>query len=374
MKFNRVLFFVLAAIVSILLTACGAAPLTNWPGIVTDGKNVYMADGQYSRTIKVSDGTPITAPGADGALAPVLFPPKADGNIVFYGTPAITSDGQLIFGNASTQTNVHTLYSTDPLTGATKWTFTDATSTWMAGPVVSGDTIYAANDNGTLYAFDLKGKKRWETSVSTDALWSSPVVSENTVYIGTLAHDIIALDTATGKQRWKQNLDNAIIGPPAISTDGTLYVGTISGNLYAFNAKEGSKVWATTLQGGIWSTPALDGTNLYIGTADGTAGKFYILNAADGKPVHNPIDETGSVIGSPLVLKDKIVYVTEDGYINFIDKKGDDVVAPIKIENAKIYTAPVLAGDLILIAPMNAEFVLAAYNQNGVQQWKFIPK
>ena len=61
MKFNRVLFFVFAAIFSMLLTACGAAPLTNWPGIITDGKNVYMADGQYIRTIKVSDGTAITA-------------------------------------------------------------------------------------------------------------------------------------------------------------------------------------------------------------------------------------------------------------------------------------------------------------------------
>jgi hypothetical protein len=30
-------------------------------------------------------------------------------------------------------------------------------------------------------------------------------------------------------------------------------------------------------------------------------------------------------------------------------------------------------GDFILIAPMNAQFTLAAYNQKGVQQWTFVP-
>ena len=35
MKFNHVLFFILATLVSSLLTACGAAPLTNWPGITS---------------------------------------------------------------------------------------------------------------------------------------------------------------------------------------------------------------------------------------------------------------------------------------------------------------------------------------------------
>ena len=372
MKFNRVIFFILAALVSTLLTACGAAPLANWPGMTSDGKNIYLADGQFIRTIKVSDGTAVTVQTADGTV-PLLYPAKADGNMAFYGTPAVTSDGQLIFGNASTLTNVRALTSLDPTTGTIKWTFTDAASTWLAGPTVSGDTIYAANDDGKLYAFDFKGKKRWESIVSTDALWSSPVTDGKLIYIGTLAHDIIALDAATGKQRWKKALDTAVIGPPAIGKDGNIYLGTLSGNLYAFNTTEGSQIWMTKLQGGIWSTPALDGTTLYIGTSDGTAGKLYMINTTDGKLVRSPLDETGSIIGSPLVVNEQVVYVTEDGYINFINKKGEDTVTPIKIENAKIYTTPILVGDLILIAPMNAEFALAAYNQKGVQQWKFIP-
>lgn len=372
MKFNRVLFFILVALVSTLLTACGAAPLANWPGMTSDGKNVYLADGQFIRIVKVSDGTAVTAQTADG-LVPLLFPAKADGNIAFYGAPAITSDGQLVFGNASTLTNVHTLYSIDPATGATKWTFADAASTWLAGPTASGDTVYAANDDGKLYAFDLTGKKRWDAVVSTDALWSSPVSDGKQVYIGTLSHDIIALDLATGKQIWKKTLDTAIIGPPAIGDDGNLYVGTLSGNLYAFNATEGSQLWLAQLQGSIWSTPKLDGTTLYVGTSNGTAGKFYAIDATTGRFLRSPLEETGAIIASPLITKDQVIYVTEDGYIKFLDKKGSPTVAAVKIENAKIYTTPILVGDFILVAPMNAEFALAAYSQKGVQQWKFIP-
>jgi outer membrane protein assembly factor BamB len=373
MKFNRVVFFVFAGFASILLTACGAAPLANWPGMTSDGKNVYLANGQFVHTIQVSNGQELTTPTADGPV-PLRFPLKADGAISFYGAPALTSDGQMIFGNASTLTNVHTLYSIDPSNGAVKWTFVDAKGVWIAGAAVGTDTVYAAAGDGKVYAIDFKGQKRWEASVSTDALWSSPVTDGKLVYVATLAHDVVALDPATGKQRWKKTLDNAIIGAPAISADGVLYVGTLSGNLYAFNAAEGSQIWLTKLQGGVWSTPVLDDKTLYIGTSDGTAGKFYALNTSDGKPLRNPLDDTGAIVASPLITKDQVIYVTEEGYIRFFDKNGSPSNAPVKIENAKIYTTPLLVGDLILVAPMNAAFPLAAYNQKGVQQWTFIPK
>lgn len=372
MKFNRVLFLALAALVSTLLTACGGVAVTNWPGLTSDGKNVYLADGQFVYTVQASNGAEVKTQAADGTSVPLRFPAGLDGNISIYGAPALTSDGQLIVGNASAQTNVHSLYSLDSTNDTQKWVF-ETPSVWLAGAVTHEQAIYAANGNGTVYAFDLKGKKLWEAVVSKDALWSSPVTDGKTVYVATMAHNLVALDAATGKQLWQQTLDNAIIGAPAL-VDGKLYLGTLSGNLYAFDATEGNQLWLAKLQGSIWSTPALDGTTLYIGTSNGTAGKFFAVDATNGRFLRNPVDETGSIIASPLVLKDQIVYVTEDGYINFIDKSGADSFAAVKIENAKLYTTPILVGDLILVAPMHhPEFILAAYTQKGVQQWKFTP-
>jgi len=379
MKFNRMLLLVFAGLISVLLTACGAAPLANWPGMTSDGKNVYLSNGQVVYTVKVSDGTELTTTATDGSSVSMRFPPKLDSAPLFYvaptfyGAPALTPDGQMILGDASTLTNVHSIYSVDPATDSTKWTFAEAKGNWIAGAVVSTDAIYAAAGDGKVYAIDFKGKKLWDVNVSDHALWTSPVTDGKLVYVATLAHDVIALDPTTGEQRWKKTLDNAIIGAPAISADGMLYVGTLSGNLYAINAAEGSQVWLTQLQGGIWSTPALDGDTLYVGTSNGTAGKFYAINPADGKLLRT-IDDTGAIVASPLITKDQVIYVTEEGHINFFHKDGSRSIPVISIENAKIYTTPILVGDLILIAPMNAPFILAAYNQTGVQQWTFAPK
>jgi len=370
MKFNRVLFFVFAGL-ALFLAGCGPAPLVNWPGMTSDGTNVYLASGEYVYVIRASDGQGLTMQTPEGQL-PRRFPARADANVAFYGAPALTPDGQMIVGNASTMGNDYLLYSVDPATATPKWTFLNNQGIWLTGAVVDEETIYAPSGDGKVYAFDFEGKKRWESLVSDDALWSSPVINGNSIYIATLSHDVIALDPATGKQRWKIALDNAIIGAPALSADGTLYVGTLSGNLYAIDATEGSQKWLTKLEGSIWSTPALDGETLYVGTSNGMTGKFYAINTADGKPVRNPLDDTGAIIASPLVTEDQVVYVTEEGFIKFLDKEGTPSATPIKIENAKIYTPPLLVGDLILIAPMHAQFALAAYNQQGVQQWTYV--
>jgi hypothetical protein len=40
----------------------------------------------------------------------------------------------------------------------------------------------------------------------------------------------------------------------------------------------------------------------------------------------------------------------------------------------KIYTSPVMSGSLILVAPYQAEFALAAYDADGKQAWTFTPE
>ena len=371
MKFNRVFLFVIVALMSVFLSACGSPPLTNWPGLSSDGKNAYLSAGQFVYTVQLTTGTEIAISTADGP-APLRFPLKADGNMAFYGAPALTPDGQLIIGNASTVTSDHVLYSVDPASSNIKWTFGDAQGVWLAGAVVSGNTVYAAGGDGKVYALDLKGKKLWEAQVSGHGLWSAPVTDGKLVYVATLTHDVIALDPQTGQQRWKLALDNAMMGSPTLGGDGVLYVGTLSGKLYAINAAEGSQIWQTTLDGSIWSAPAIDGKTLYIGTSNGTAGKFYALNTSDGKNALNPLDDLEAIVASPLVTKDQIVYVTEEGTIKFLNKDGTPS-AQVKIPDAKIYTTPLLVGDLILVAPMNATYMLAAYDQKGVQKWTFTP-
>ena len=39
----------------------------------------------------------------------------------------------------------------------------------------------------------------------------------------------------------------------------------------------------------------------------------------------------------------------------------------------KIYTPPLLVGDLIVVAPMGSSFLMVAYDANGAQKWQFTP-
>jgi outer membrane protein assembly factor BamB len=367
MKFNRFFFFVLVASLALLLTACGAAPASNWPGLASDGTHAYLADGQYVYNVLLSNGTEVTTQTADGPV-PARFPLKAEGSKSFYAAPALTSDGQLLIGSAAT--SEHTFYSFDPLSGTVKWTYPGVKNPWLAGALVLNDTVYAPAGDGTLYAFSLTGQKRWEFNTTKHSLWTTPVTDGKLIYLVNIDHDVIAI-SPEGKKVWSQKLDNGIIGAPAIA-DGTLFVGTLSGNLYALDAATGSQKWAKMLEGGIWGTPATDGVNVYVGTVLSKAGKFYAVNASDGQIAWSK-DEDGSITAGPLLTSDQVIYVTEAGKIQSMDKNGAAKWQSI-IENAKLYTPPFLAGDLILIAPMNANFLLAAYDSNGAQKWTFAAK
>src|SRR5512133_2590087 len=145
MKFNRVFFFVLVASLAVLLTACGAAPANNWPGLASDGTHVYLADGQYVYNILLRDGTEGPLQTADGPV-PARFPLKADGSKSFYAAPALSAGGQLVVGSAAQSD--HTLHSIDPATGATKWTYLGLNSPWLAGAVVLNDLVYAPAGDG----------------------------------------------------------------------------------------------------------------------------------------------------------------------------------------------------------------------------------
>ena len=366
MKFNRVFFFVLVASLAVLLTACGAAPASNWPGLASDGTHAYLADGQYVYNILLSDGTEASTQTADGP-APARFPLKAEGSKSFYSAPALTTDGQLLIGSAAT--SEHTFYSIDPRTSAVKWTFPGIKGPWLAGALVL-DKIYAPAGDGKLYAFDLTGKMVWDFTVSKHSLWTTPATDGKLIYVVSIEHEVFAINP-DGKKVWDIKLDNGIIGAPTV-VDGTLFVGTLSGNLYALDAATGSQKWVKMLEGGIWGTPASDGVNVYVGTVLINTGKFYAINASNGQIVWSK-DDVGSITAGPLATPDQVIYVTETGQIQSLSKDGAPKWQAV-IENAKLYTTPVLAGDVILIAPMNAKFLLAAYDVNGAQKWTFIAK
>ena len=63
-----------------------------------------------------------------------------------------------------------------------------------------------------------------------------------------------------------------------------MYVGSLDHNLYALNASNGNPIWNFTADDAIYSTPDVTSGLVYIGSLD---GKVYALNVSDGKDVWN---------------------------------------------------------------------------------------
>jgi outer membrane protein assembly factor BamB len=354
-KINLVLLLVLGAL---LLSACtgGRASIVNtWAGLAADAGQAYLASGSHVYAVDVTTGKEVWR-----------YPVETDSNIIFYANPVLTPDGQLLVGSEG---NNHELVSINPETGKDNWAapFTEAKGKWVASPLVFNDTIYAPNSDGFLYILDMNGKSVSDPIELGGALWSAPVTDGTYIYVTALDHHLHIIDPATGKTGEPIDLGGATPGSPAVG-EGGVYVGSFSSNIEFVKSTGDHKVLATAANW-IWGTPVLNNGALYY--AD-LSGNLYSMDVATGSQNWDAVQPDGPIVASPLVTGDTIYVVTEAGTLLALDR--DAKVVWEKTVGGKLYTNPVLSGDIILVAPYKADFALAAYDAAGKQAWTFTPE
>jgi outer membrane protein assembly factor BamB len=186
-------------------------------------------------------------------------------------------------------------------------------------------------------------------------------------------HSVYAIDPQNGTEKWRsEELGGAIVGTPAFDENGVLYVGTFGGKLFALNAENGAILWEYETQDGgwIWSAPTIADGVLYFGDLNGS---FYAVDAESGNQRWQlPAEQLdGQIVGSPLVIEEDIYFTSENGTLYKVDTSGTTQwTQPI---GGNIYTAPIAANDLILVAPIQIDELIVAVNQDGVRQWTFVP-
>ncbi len=354
-------------LVAVLLSGCATAAGrgASWPGLMSDGELAYLAGGSHVYAIRLSDGAEVWR-----------FPAKADRKLAFYTAPVLTPDGQLIVGsNGST----HTLFSLDPDSPdpesgepAVNWRFDEARDRWIGAPLVTAEGIYAPNADGNLYAFDFQGTPLWsEPFAAGGPLWSRPVSDGERIYLASLDHRLFAVDVATGAKAWVNDvtLDGALAGSPALGERDVLFIGSFGSRMYAVDTASGDVLWSVPTKGWVWGGPVVDAQTVYFGDLE---GYFYALDAQSGEQKWPPVHPDGPVVGSPLVVDDRVVFTTEAGSVYAVEGAGD--IAWSTQVGGKLYGPPVLAGDLILVAPLEADFAVAALDRNGNQVWTFTPE
>jgi outer membrane protein assembly factor BamB len=375
-------FFLIAVIfvLGTLLTACGNRSLasTDWPGLTVYNGKAYLAAGTYVYKVDLATGQEESVTQGDKTVA-VRFPSDGKGG-PFYGDPAFTSDEQLIAGSANLNDNAHPFFSANATDLTTKWTYSNppggsgAKDIWLGGALILNNVIYAPNSDGSLYSFDLNGKpgpKFVASDSSKGSLWSTPVTDGKSIYVSSMDHNVYAVNPTDMKQIWETPLDASMTASPVVK-DGRLYVGTINGSVYALDTSNGNIIWHQAFQGGIADNLTLAGDRLYFGIAYNQTGKIYALNTSDGSTIWF-FDAGSPVTASPLVKDNQVVFVTETGIVQALDLDAKPNWTQ-KLD-AKLYSSPVDAGELILVAPMGkAALMLVAYDVNGTQKWVFAPK
>jgi len=355
LKTKKLTLFFLLIIGALILSACTGQPLTNnYPGLATDGERAYISTGSFIYAINVETGNQVWS-----------YPEDPETELLYYATPVLTEDGQLLIGSVGTN---HAFISLDPATGQEKWAepFSSAKGAWVASPLVFNETIYAPNTDGFLYILDLNGNQMSPPIELGGALWSAPVTDGTYIYINSLDHHLHILNPTTGESADPIDLGGAAPGSPAIGNDG-IYVGSFASDV-KFITPNGNNEVIASASDWVWGTPAFDSETLYF--AD-LSGNIFSLDLTNNRQNWDSLQPDGPVTASLLVVGDQIYVATEAGSLIALDRDGKIVWE--KTPGGKIYTTPVLANDLILVAPYQAEFALAAYDADGKQAWTFTP-
>jgi outer membrane protein assembly factor BamB len=356
MKFKFPLIMLVLIAGTLLISGCAGnsqATATGWPGLSVDGETAYLAHNRHIYAINLSNG-----------LERWRFPVEQDNKRSFYSTPTLTTDGQLLAGSYE-----FILYSLDPASGVEKWSSEDADDRYIAAPLATEQGIFAPNANNTLYALDLQGNQRW-VFPTTGPLWATPATDPDCecIYLPSMDHKLYSIEAQSGDTIWlTEDLGGSIVGTPAYDT-GRLYFGTFANELIALDASDGKTIWRAATSNWVWGGPIVRDGVLYVGDLDGT---FYALDAATGSVIWQQKFD-GAITQSPLVTEDTLYFTTEAGSVYALNLNGTTLWT--KNLGHKLFTSPVQAGDLILIAPSAAEEFLIAFNADGAQQWVYIPE
>ena len=280
-----------------------------------------------------------------------------------YSTPVV-SEGLIYFGSEK-----GTIYACD-VNGRMKWR-TNAGTSVDAPPMVSGDKVIFSTSEGTLMAANKKsGKILW--SYKTDAqiagsanLWSSG--SKSGIVVGSYDYYLHCVNSETGKPLWKIETENYINGTPAYS-NGNIVFGGCDGIIRMVDPVTGKEKETIPIGIYIASSPALEGSKVFFGDYD---GNFYCLDITTRKIVWQKISDgqIGPIFAVPAVGYGLVVIGSDDKYV-YCYNSSDGTLKWKFRTNGSIRGSAVISKDRILITSMDGNIYLLD-PATGSKLWSF---
>lgn len=150
-------------------------------------------------------------------------------------------------------------------------------------PLISANTIYAADHSGKIVALDrASGKKLWSQNTKKKFV-SGPTVMNNVLLLSTSDAFVVALDATTGHMIWDKKISSEALAPP-VGSNNVVLVHSIDGSVSALDGLKGDKIWhveqsTPSLTLHYSSSPVIIGNTALVGFS---TGKLMAMNLQSG--------------------------------------------------------------------------------------------
>jgi outer membrane protein assembly factor BamB len=226
---------------------------------------------------------------------------------------------------------------------AAKWNFPTGAAV-TTGMVVANGILYAASQDGSLYARNAgTGKALWSYATG-GPITSTPAVDNNRVFVYSTGGIFYALNATTGKLLWQRSIGADSDSSP-VTANGVVYVGThYDGNLYALNESTGGMLWNFPTNYPL-DSPAVANGIVYVGSQ---AGYVYAVKATTGLQVWKR--NTGKIIdSSPAVAGGQMYIANDSGTVYSLNASTGSVTWSLKLDGYPIRDSPAVAGGSVFI-------------------------
>lgn len=197
-----------------------------------DGRLYVGCENDTLYAIDITNGNPVWAYGTREIIS---------------SSPAIASDGSIIFGDEGDSGRVYILNSD----GSERRIFI-ADGPIFSSPALSGSTIYFAASDTFFYALDTNGTAQTYMPPSSQGVHSSPTIGlSGKIYFGTDDGNLYALNSnLTPVSGWTAQYTDEISSSVAVDANGNVYF--VGGDyfLYGLNATTGEEVWSQKITTG----------------------------------------------------------------------------------------------------------------------------
>lgn len=273
--------------------------------------------------------------------------PSVVGNLVVFGT----LDGQVV--------------ALDRESGEPRWRV-GVSSNVLSPPAGANGIVVARAEDGRVFGFDAgSGERIWSYNSTVPRLslrgTSRPVTVDESVLIAQDNGQLVSLVLSDGRVNWEVpvampsgqseierlvDLDAEI----AVADGDLVFAASYDDVMAAVTVRTGRPVWRRDI--GSVTGVAAPGRNVYV---TGPAGTVWALDAVTGTTLWSQDALRFRDVTAPVVQDQWVVVADGQGYVHWLSREDGRVVGRIEADGDGIASAPVAAGERLLVLGKGGE-------------------